>query len=388
MAAAAIVGSVALGCGERHRVDHRVWSLFQIRAAFDSSEKIGVGPTMPEGMPPSSVLDSQPDGTFTLKPQPCFAEGAPAAYVTTEVWVNYYDEVWLEPFYVQVVDPGNPPTLLRDEDNVRRAPAIIDVGPESTFYSPFWLVSWAVVGNVAPETYKTSRELFAAGVPMIPAGPRSCPLRPADVVATPPEGHLKDPTFGIELEDIRSGEAWFDDEGTVLQIGTFDFGANLFAVEDEGRGGIVEALPLFLFAVRDSSGGEVLLTGEPRVAGVGPLGSGKTAEVAVDPVSGRPEPRFGGLWRVHLAHLPPGAGPFHAAEHPAAATAAGATALDYEGRVALEMTCFNDAAFPAGCRWLDSQEKIEMALGLAAIAPTEITASAAFVMYGKKPVKH
>jgi len=88
------------------------------------------------------------------------------------------------------------------------------------------------------------------------------------------------------------------------------------------------------------------------------LGAG---EVAAGPYG--PQPRYGGLWRVYKVFLPGSAGPFHGAEHPAARDRA-TDPPAYEGRYALDMSCFNDDKnFPDSCVWLDSQEKLETVLG-------------------------
>ena len=123
----------------------------------------------------------------------------------------------------------------------------------------------------------------------------------------------------------------------------FDFGHDLFELQVSDHGTVVKAWPMFLFV--DSSG--TPLAGEPRVLSAG--------AVVLDPASGAPRPRFGGLWRVVKAMLPGSAGAFHGDAHTAARDAAmraNGDPLDYEGRVALDKTCFEDAAangFPDGC---------------------------------------
>ena len=64
------------------------------------------GPTLGAGMPATMLLDRKTDGTLTLKVGAAFAEGKPAAFVTTELWINYGDNVWLQPLYAQLAAAG------------------------------------------------------------------------------------------------------------------------------------------------------------------------------------------------------------------------------------------------------------------------------------------
>jgi hypothetical protein len=207
------------------------------------------------------------------------------------------------------------------------------------------------------------------------------PLRPLDVVGS---GLVLPPPWdvwngSIVLDSFPEAKAELDDEGELQTFGVLDYGRDLFELEVEGHGAVVEAAPMFVF---EKDG--VLATDEPRV-----LGSG---DVAIDPASGRPRPRTGGLWRVYKAVLPPTAEVFHGAAHPAARDAAmrgGGDPLDYEGRYALNAACFEDGAangFPNGCTWLDSQAQLETLLGADKLIATEITQTGPLVLYGKQAV--
>jgi hypothetical protein len=55
--------------------------------------------------------------------------------------------------------------------------------------------------------------------------------------------------------------------------------------------------------------------------------------------------------------------------------------------VALDKTCFDQPDFPVSCYWLDSQARVEGALGAANLIPTEISGTCPFVFYDKKPVR-
>jgi hypothetical protein len=347
----------AAACNERHRVDHGLWTLFDIRAAFEADDSTSLRPT---GISAGSLLERSADGSVHLRVQRAFAAGQPAAFVTTEIWLNYDDGVWLQPLYAQLLDAR---TLLPD------APRIIDVGPDSSFYSPFWQVSLAVVGDVPADHYRSSKQILDMASAIVPAPAHTCPLRPLDMpgrIALPPPWDA----WEIALPDIPVGEAVYDDGGASARVGLFDFGVDLFSVQTDARlGNVVDELAMFAFA--DDLG--VPLASAPRVAGDGP------------------RPGGGALWRIYEATLPSGAGPFHAAEHAAAiaALAPGSDALELEGRVALDTRCFDDAArFPGGCVWLDSQAQLESMLGAGRLTRTPMMATGLFVLHGKQAVLH
>jgi len=351
-----LAGAGATSCDERHHVDHELWTLFDMRAAFEAGDTAPLGGT---GVPPSAVLERDTDGVVHLKVQRAFADGQPAAFVTTEIWVSYADGIWVQPLYAQSVD---------GQMLVAGAPRIIDVGPDSSFYSPFWQVNVAVVGDVPADRYRSSKQLLDAASAIVPAATHTCPLRPLDVagrIALPPPWDA----WNISLGAIPVGEALYDDEGTPTHVGLFDFGVDLFEARvDAHRGTVVDELPMFVFADADGT----LLADVPRVAGAAP------------------RPGAGALRRIYKVTLPRGAGAFHGEAHPtvvASSLSDGADALDLEGRVALDASCFDDAAsFPGGCVWLDSQAQLESILGSASLQPTTMTATCLFVLYDKRPV--
>jgi hypothetical protein len=372
----------AAACGERHRVDHHIWTLFDIQQALHAGGNVAMGPTFPSGMPATDFLTAG-SGYDTLAVMRAFSEGEPAAIVTTEIWVNY-DEVWVQPGFFQVTDPGRADPYLRRSDG-SLAPALFDVGPESGFYSPFWQLSEAVVGDLTdPDHYRSTRALREAGVPTLPMEAHAGPLRPLDVpvLGAAPGAHPVEPWHGAALPDIPARDAWIDGR----KLGFFDFGAEIFSTEVYGdEGVVVEPLPLFVFFTADATGAIAPVPMAPKVGGVGDLFSGAAANEG-DATGAFSAPHFGAFWRLTKAVLPAGAGAFHAGEHPGVAPA-GVDLVAYEGRVALDATCFAAADFPAGCSWLDSQAKIEAGLGRDAIAPTELLATCPFMFYDGKPVQ-
>lgn len=359
-----LLAAAVSGCNARVQEDRKVWNLFSIEAALAEGTSIAIGPAVPGGIPATAFLTQDAAGSRALKVQRAFADGMPAAYVTSEVWVNYYDAVWPQPLYAQYIDA---------DTGVSGAPRIIDVGPDSAFYSPFWQVNVAVVGDVPADRYRSAKQLLDSGPQIIPAGMKTCPLRPLDVVGTGLVLPAPWNSWNITLQEIRMGEAVYDDEGKTQHLGLLDFGHDLFEVEAEGHGTVVEAAPMFVFTNQDGT----WATDEPRV-----LGSGEV----LDSTAG-PRPRYGGLWRVHEVHLPGSAKAFHGDEYPDAVARATGDPLEYEGRYALDGACFQAPKdFPGGCVWLDSQSQLESVLGAGSLVATEVTQTGPIVLYRKLPV--
>lgn len=359
----AVVGPALAGCDARVREERKLWNLFGIQAALNANGVVATSEEIPTGIPASELLTRTSSGA-TLKVQRAFAEGAPAGFVTTEIWMNFYDAVWTQPLYAQVIDVVPQVTFVTDT-------RVIDVGPDSTFYSPFWQVNLAVVGDVAEDRYQSTTALLNNASQIIPAGERTCPIRPDDVTGTLALPAPWD-AWNIPLQTVPPAKAVLDDEGTIEHFSLFDFGPDLFELEVEEHGAIVEATPMFVFAKPDGT----LNTDEPRVLGAG--------EVAMD-ASG-PRPRYGGLWRLYKVFLPASAGPFHGVDHPAARDRA-TDPLAYEGRFALDVTCFNDdRSFPDGCVWLDSQAQLEAVLGDGHLEATNITQTGPIVFWQKQAV--
>jgi hypothetical protein len=352
----ALAAAWTLGCGQgvdRHPQAH-TWTLFDIDAAFQAGGSVA-------GMPASGMLgsDSGSDRMITI---PCFGEGAPCGYVTVELRQNVAG-VWVQPLYAQVTanaDGSYTPVT---------APLLVDVGPDSTFYSPFWELKYAVVpAGTSPDRFHSTRELLDAGVPIMEVAPHTCPLRPTTVRAA-----------ADGSQDVGENTAWLDGK----MDGVFDFGPYDFVYADDT--GMVQEFPLFqLVKGSDPS------FAPPKVVGVGPIGSGATADVTVDAATGRPYPRFGTFWRIFDVSVPDAAAAFHLAAQPAAALAARTdiAVADYEGRVALDGGCFaNTAGFPTACTWLDSQSAVESNVGEHDIESTDITAVYPLVRWAGKPVK-
>ena len=169
---AALAALLAAGCNARIQEERGVWNLYAIEAALEQGGTVATGPTLPAGLPASDFLTMQnADGKRALKVWRAFADGQPAAYVSSEIWVDYYDEVWLQPIYAQ---------FATADLTVRLDPRlVIDVGPESAFYSPFWQVNAAVVGD--GPGYHSTKQLLDGASQIIPVGMKTCPLRPLDV---------------------------------------------------------------------------------------------------------------------------------------------------------------------------------------------------------------
>jgi hypothetical protein len=261
------------------------------------------------------------------------------------------------------------------------ARVLVDVGPASAFYSPFWALKAAVVGDIDPNHFKSTRDLLDAGVPISDYAFKTCPVRHPNVMPAPASGHMVEPTWGTELDDIPIVPAYFDGNA----VTAFGFGLSTFSANAAAE---VQPIPFFLFLTVTAEGPRILTP--VRVGGVGPLFSGAKPDVGWAPSKDGttlwPQPHFGAFWRVYGAVVPASAAPFTAADHAGATVPAGVDIKEYEQRVALDSTCFNgDLTL---CTWLDSQAKIEQTLGAGNLIATEIMGTCPLVFYNKLPVKN
>ncbi len=390
---------LCLGCGARAADDappgpaSHTWTLRHLR------ERVATGRALPSGLvtlvgesitprgqplpqwsPPYHRLERyQAQGQDGFNVLPAFSEGRPAAFSVLEVW-EHVPEVWVQPWYVLVTayDPARP-----DAHRLEGALPLVDIGEDSVFYSPFWELTYVVVPrDTPPDRYTRVVDLFSSGLPMHRGGGLLAPLAPPDVAPVVAEGAATPlrPLSGERVGVPGTGQVWLRGQRvTYLDFGTRAFTWNTSAE----RSGVVDEVPLYLFALPDSNGRPVPL-GLPAVIGSGPRG-------VVSPASRAPSeaPRFGALTRPHLALLPPGAGPFIPSAlgqlkatlrergvtvvdaHPTAEHLA--EAREYVLRVALNPECFKDlVGFPQTCRWLDSQAAVEASLEPATVLPQDV----------------
>lgn len=363
----------------------RLYTLFDIQAALHEGRMLPAGPAFPTGIAPDSIL-TRGDPADTLKIAPAFSEGAPAAYVVTDLWLNF-PEVWVQPWYILVTDwnEKSPRQNQLKDAQGKNTPPLIDVGPDSGFYSAFWRHIYAVVPpGTPPDKYVSSRQLFDDGIPLHFAAPWFYTVRPATVGLVPAKP--LHPILQVEVGNISLGEAALIEGATVPY---FNVGGTNFRFDDAL---VVEETPLFIFVRRDAAGVPIRL-GAPDVVGSGPLYARRPADVA------NGQPRFGAFTRFYLAYLPATAAAFDLAAYPLASQRLQALVppIDpraYQGRVALngskvaatDVDCFADEMFPDTCRWLDSQQRIEEGLARQDIERTGVTAATPLVFYGGKAV--
>lgn len=307
---------------------------------------------------------------------PAFSEGKPAAYMTTEMWQNF-DEVWVQPLYVDVT---------------RQNPPVFGVDTGSRFYSPYWQVFTYSHPNGAPE-FRDAKAVLDAHVPLAPNTGKFCALtRDATLGAAIQQGDTAPvrPLNGDPVTVPRNGSAYADGK----DVSFIDLGnAQRFTFDPTTM--IVDETPLYAFALPDSSGfpAQVDL---PKVGGTGPPhgprcdGNGNCTGV----VGGIPE--FGSLWRVYDVLLPaaadvyvPAALPDLAAKVRAMGFAATPTtaplAADFVLSVAVNgKTCL--AGDPSTCLWLDSQNQIESQLPDWRVTRTGTLVTCPLIEFNGKPV--
>ena len=295
-----------------------------------------------------------------------------------EVWA-YFDEVWVQPWYVLVTawDAKSPTQNRAKTMDGMNAPPVFDVGPKSRFYSPLWLRYFAVLPEGAdPAVYTSAERIFDEKLAVYPNVAWTYSMRPDNVrLGDAPVVHpfLQAPVAGFLTEAPTS---WVDGES----MGYFDEGSANFTFRTADL--VVDEVPLYELARRGPDGAPAPL-GTPRVMGSGPPFARRVA----DAPGGRP--RFGAYSRIYLAVVPSAAAAFDPDASPDAVallTTLGVDPQAYRGRVATDGACFAATDFPASCTWLDSQWRIEDALGAVNILPTEVTACTPLVFYAGKAI--
>jgi hypothetical protein len=367
-----------------------LWTMFDIRAARTEARPVAPTASFPYGLP-DLFLKTAADGATVLKINPAFSEGNAAAFVMPEVWLNF-DIVWVQPWYVLLtawnekapnanrwkVPDGKTP------DGTVNVPPVWDVSHHSLFYSPLWLVFYAVVPpNSMPERYTNAQHIFDDNLPVYPGPPIIYSVRPDDVGLEMKSVH---PYLGTEVSTSLGtvANSFVDDE----HVAYFTEGGNNWRYNERLE---AEEVPLLFFAQRDAGGNVNYIPDVPPVMGSGPL----LGRRPVDAPNGRP--RFGGYSRLYLALVPATAEAFNPDTYPEATAALLAKMLNpnaYRGRVAsnakkvamTDKACFTTPDFPDGCTWLDSQQRVEDAVGIANLIRTEVTACSPLVFYAGKGI--
>ncbi len=321
---------------------------------------------------------------------PGYSEGKPAAYLTAEVWMDW-PPIWVQPLYLPVSewDAAAPGSKL-----LPGALPVFSVGERSTFYSPFWVVYYAVVPpGTDPGTLKTSKAVLDVASALHRGPTKTCSIVPEGLLAAVAEGATAPvhPFTGGEIQPVRLGAAWADG----IRVSVLDFGVDRFEYDE---GGIVEETPFFALSVAAVDGRKMLPV--PKVGATAPFKSGRKGRAPGN------RPAFGSLWRIYTALVPPTAGVFVPSSLPAlrqrVLDVGGVTVpaiareiearpdvRDYLLRVALKPACFSDpASFPHGCDFLDSQEAVEGLLPEHAFERLPMTVNCPWVHYAGQKVPY
>ena len=305
---------------------------------------------------------------------PAFSEGAPAAYITTELWMQF-PAVWVQPLYIPVksYDDAHGATFYAPNTY----DPVFSVGAGSRFYSPYWQIFYFVTDRPAG-FYHSAKQILDAGFALHEGPGKFCAIAPDELgVALPAGAAPARPITGEPVGIPRGGYGWVEGQ----QIWFIDLGQNRFTWN--GANNVVDEAALFGFAT--GAGTPVDL---PKVGGTGPFHSGKPASAP----GGKPQ--FGALWHLYTVALPPAAGVYVPASLPALRThvqdqgllvgapAAGASRTDpVMGVAANGASCF--AKVEVACIWLHSQAAIEANIPDWKISDTGTLASCPLLEYQK-----
>ncbi len=288
---------------------------------------------------------------------PAYLDGAPSAYLVTEVWQRHPD-LWVQPVYlfVREYDATNPFARLSGADN------IFGVGTDSTFYSPFWRAYFAEQGDAVPP-FTSVRDI--TGMTMHEGAIVMCPIVPPGVGVS--SGFH--PFTGAQLQEVRYPQAYVNGE----RVSYLNLGANRQRVHGENRD-LVRPEPMFFFAALNADGSTELLdlpavlphdahehTYVRRVDVV------LTPDEAVFVPASRPDLRAALGAKVNVP----------AADPAIPESVANAHLM----RVAKHGACFASAAtFPAACEWLDSAAAVRDAIAESRLLETDVTLAATAVL--------
>jgi len=274
---------------------------------------------------------------------PAFSEGKTAAYMTTEVWQNF-DEVWVQPLYVDVTRKNKP---------------IFGVDATTRFYSPYWQIFTYSHPTDAGE-FETAKDVLDAHVTLAPNSGKFCAItRDTSLLAAVQQGDAAPvrPITGEAVTVPRNGSAY----AAGNEVGFIDLGnAQRFTFDPATL--IVDETPLFAFALPDADGLPAPVD-LPKVGGTGPLHSPRCDGLGycTGVIGGIPE--FGSLWRIYDVLLPAAADVYVPSSMPA---------LQQSVRTMGFAAAVPDTALPPGAspvsyalrvylngHWLDSQNALE-----------------------------
>jgi len=311
---------------------------------------------------------------------PAFAEGQPAAYITTEIWQEF-ERVWMQPVYVAVVPEGTPAPL-----------PVFAVDASSAFYSPYWQVfNYTPIPGVQ---FKSTRDVMNSGVKLTPGVGKWCALTGNPALGTAVQDGAQTPVRPLNGDSVgrtRNIQGYVDGHIThCIDLGNEQ--RFLWDYEDL----VVEETPMYTFA-REGLNQEPVSVDLPYVAGTGPLhqprcdGQGHCAGIS------NGVPTFGSFWRFHTVLLLPAADVYVRPIKDdlklrgvvqemgfAAGVPDQDLGADFTLRVASNGTaCLGPGKHVAECKWLDSQNAIEAQLPDFRVTETETRISAPLILFDK-----
>ncbi len=354
-------------------------------------------PPLPDVTPAGKLLEYLGAGHYRLVMQPTFEEKYPAAYVTTDLWQGF-DEVWVQPLYLQVsgFSADGAPVLFPPGES--KSWPIFSVGPKSRFYSPYWEVLYVQIpsdssGYTSASDLLTDRHRLP---PFRSGGARTASLFVTDLAIEAPEINRNlnpalPPPPEVGLSATRH-QGYLD--GTPINY--LDFGMNQFQWNADR---VVAEVPLYELAFRNGDGQRQPFGG-PKIGGNAPPFSGRQPQ----PVSNAGQPRYGGYWRLYTVEVPASARIFAPTQFPLfhdllvknhvplaegegdVAAAAPEMVRPFVGLVTLDDGCFASYQALSHCdSWLNNQGRLEGELDVTAFTRTDVTVTCPFVSLNDVP---
>ncbi len=316
------------------------WGGFEVRALVAGDEPIAWR------APPHEAVAAVNQGGTGLVVQPAFSEGEPAAFVLTEIW-DAHPTPWVQPAYVLVTAwDATAPASKRLPGSL----SVFPVGVESSFYTPFWRLVWAVVPEgTAADAVRSAGDVLRVATSLHPGPLVTCSVVPEDtaLAKAAAEAAPRRPLSGEPVSARSLRQAWVDGR----KVSYLELGASNFTSTPAE---LVTEVPIFVFVTRGADGARSE-AGLPPVLADRPLRESLARRV--DVVLG---PELAVFVPAPLSELRASLVEKGVSAPPAAAAIPADVARAFALRVASDARCFGDAAqFPGGCTWLDSQAAIE-----------------------------
>lgn len=264
-----ILALVAVACAPPAGPDAKVWTVEDFLAKAPAKADFGgwranelvtlPGEPIPFRSPPHTATETRQGAGYGLTVFPAFADGQPAAFVITEIWLEH-PTPWVQPVWIAVSEflPGFPRSA-----EVGGTQSVFPVSTDSTFYSPFWRGTYVLAPTARKDTYRSAKEVIDARLPTQEGSVLYCPIAPADGGVAVAEGESAPVHPWLLAEDVGVDGGAMPVRPLVTRLAWVE--GNEVPYLGVGQERVAEAdqlpveAPLYTFASRGADGGLAIL---------------------------------------------------------------------------------------------------------------------------------